>query len=231
MPGARPLQAALTRDSTRSKTEEARRVVEGMVEGLNDHVIDGIGAFFDEKFRWMGYVDCGTKIGLKAFRDNLQHPFQAAFSDTVCIDEASHRQRWMDGRLRLAAGHPFGRVHGHRTHRQTGGDSLHGRLARAGWKSRGQLGHGRLPRHVAATARQCFQRSGVGGLRRGSASVPEFGQGRLIAVGAHTVTFSEASSLRAAASWRPGLHRALHRQGNNFGAAVGQSQQLVRALQ
>ena len=35
----------------------------------------------------MGNQGCGTKIGLKEFQDNWQRPFQAAFSDKVCIDE------------------------------------------------------------------------------------------------------------------------------------------------
>ncbi len=96
MAGARPPQAALTRDNDRSQTEATRRVVEGMVDGLNDHLIDGIGSFFDEKFRWMGNAGCGTKIGLKAFQDNWQRPFQAAFSDKVCIDEARIAEgEWM----------------------------------------------------------------------------------------------------------------------------------------
>jgi predicted ester cyclase len=36
----------------------------------------------------MGNFGCGTKHGLKEFQDNLQRPFQAAFSDKVAIDEA-----------------------------------------------------------------------------------------------------------------------------------------------
>jgi predicted ester cyclase len=88
MSGARPEQAALTRDTDMSKTDETRRVIEGMVDGLNDHRIDDIGDFFTEGFRWMGNAGCGTKTGLKEFQDNWQRPFQAAFSDKVCIDEA-----------------------------------------------------------------------------------------------------------------------------------------------
>ena len=88
MAGARPEQAALTRDTDMSKTAETRRVIEGMVDGLNDHRIDDIGDFFTEGFRWMGNAGCGTKTGLKEFQDNWQRPFQAAFSDKVCIDEA-----------------------------------------------------------------------------------------------------------------------------------------------
>ena len=88
MSGARPEQAVLTRDTNMSKTDETRRVIEGMVDGLNDHRIDDIGDFFTEGFRWMGNAGCGNKTGLKEFQDNWQRPFQAAFSDKVCIDEA-----------------------------------------------------------------------------------------------------------------------------------------------
>jgi predicted ester cyclase len=96
MKGSRPEQAVLTRDNDLSKTEETRRVVESMVDGLNDHVIDGIGSFFAESFRWMGNAGCGTKNGLKEFQDNWQRPFQAAFSDKVCTDEARLAEgEWM----------------------------------------------------------------------------------------------------------------------------------------
>lgn len=96
MKGSRPEQAALTRDNDRSKTEETRRVVEGMVDGLNDHRIDDIGEFFSQNFRWMGNAGCGTKLGLKQFQENWQSPFQAAFSDKVCIDEARLAEgEWM----------------------------------------------------------------------------------------------------------------------------------------
>jgi predicted ester cyclase len=88
MKGARPEQAALTRDTDLSKTDATRAVIEGMVDGLNDHRIDDIGAFFAQSFRWMGNFGCGTKNGLQEFQDNWQRPFQAAFSDKACIDEA-----------------------------------------------------------------------------------------------------------------------------------------------
>jgi predicted ester cyclase len=88
MKGSRPEQAVLTRDTDMSKTDETRAVIEGMVDGLNDHTIDGIGAFFKESFRWMGNTGCGKKTGLTEFQDNWQRPFQAAFSDKVCVDEA-----------------------------------------------------------------------------------------------------------------------------------------------
>ena len=96
MPGARPEQAHLTKDNDLTKTAETQRVVESMVDGLNDHVIDGIGSFFHEKFRWMGNAGCGTKNGLKEFQDNWQRPFQAAFSEKICTDEARLVQgEWM----------------------------------------------------------------------------------------------------------------------------------------
>ncbi|MEM8950944.1 MAG: ester cyclase [Pseudomonadota bacterium] len=82
------IQALLTRDADMSKTDETRRVIEGMVEALNDHRIDDIGEFFSEDFVWRGNTGCGTKRGLKEFQDNWQRPFQAAFSGKVCIDEA-----------------------------------------------------------------------------------------------------------------------------------------------
>ncbi len=88
MVGARPEQATLSKDTDLSKTNATREVIEGMVDGLNDHRIDDIGQFFASQFRWMGNFGCGTKIGLDEFQDNWQKPFQAAFSDKVCIDEA-----------------------------------------------------------------------------------------------------------------------------------------------
>lgn len=88
MKGSRPEQAVLSRDTDMTKTAATRAVIEGMVDGLNDHRIDDIGQFFAEGFRWMGNQGCGTKVGLQQFQDNWQRPFQAAFRDKVCIDEA-----------------------------------------------------------------------------------------------------------------------------------------------
>jgi len=86
--GSRPIQAALTKDTDLSKTAATKAVIESMVDGLNDHRISDIGDFFSATFRWMGNQGCGTKSGLKEFQNNWQQPFQAAFSDKVCIDEA-----------------------------------------------------------------------------------------------------------------------------------------------
>ena len=88
MIGSRPEQAVLSRGTDLSKTDQTRAVIEGMVDGLNDHRIADIGEFFAQSFCWMGNTGCGTKNGLQEFQDNWQKPFQAAFSDKVCIDEA-----------------------------------------------------------------------------------------------------------------------------------------------
>jgi predicted ester cyclase len=88
MKGSRPEQAILSRDTDLSKTSQTRAVIENMVDGLNDHRIIDIGEFFSDGFRWMGNTGCGTKSGLKEFQDNWQLPFQTAFSDKICVDEA-----------------------------------------------------------------------------------------------------------------------------------------------
>lgn len=106
MKGARPDQAALTRDNDLSCSADTQRVVEAMVDGLNDHDIEGMGRFFAPEFRWMGNAGCGTKYGLREFQDNWQRPFQAAFSDKVCIDEARLTQgQWMAAFGRQEATH------------------------------------------------------------------------------------------------------------------------------
>ena len=76
MKGARPEQAVLSKDTDMSKTDATRRIIEAMVDGLNDHRIDDIGVFFADTFRWMGNQGCGTKNGLREFQDNWQRPFQ-----------------------------------------------------------------------------------------------------------------------------------------------------------
>lgn len=87
MPNERPSQSVLTRGNDLSKTDESLDVVARMVDGLNDHDIDGMGRFFHDSFVWRGNAGCGTKSGLKAFQDHWQRPFQAAFSEKVCTDE------------------------------------------------------------------------------------------------------------------------------------------------
>lgn len=100
MKGSRPEQGVLTKDNDQTKTADTKAVIEGMVDGLNDHRIGDIGEFFKENFRWLGNAGCGTKQGLAEFQRNWQHPFQAAFSDKVCVDEA----RLFDGEWAAAFG-------------------------------------------------------------------------------------------------------------------------------
>ena len=81
-------QATQTLNNDLSKTQKTKEVIEKMVEALNEHRIDDIGEFFENNFNWFGNFGCGTKIGLKEFQQNWQVPFQKAFSEKVCIDEA-----------------------------------------------------------------------------------------------------------------------------------------------
>jgi predicted ester cyclase len=88
MKGSRPVQGELTLDNNLDKTSETEATVSAMVDGLNDHDIEGMQRFFSGTFRWMGNAGCGYKKGLTEFQENWQKPFQEAFSDKVCIDEA-----------------------------------------------------------------------------------------------------------------------------------------------
>ncbi len=100
MSGARPEQGILTKGNDPQQTAATRQVIENMVDGLNDHRIADIGEFFSSDFRWMGNAGCGYKEGLHEFQEAWQKPFQAAFSDKVCIDEA----RIFDGEWAAAFG-------------------------------------------------------------------------------------------------------------------------------
>jgi predicted ester cyclase len=88
MKGSRPEQAVLTRDTDMSKTDETRRVIETMVDGLNDHRIDDIGEFFLPRVSLDGKSGMRHQNGPTGISGQLATPFQAAFSDKVCIDEA-----------------------------------------------------------------------------------------------------------------------------------------------
>ena len=81
-------QAILTSKNNLSKTEATKEIIEKMVIALNDHRIKDIDEFFSNDFNWFGNFGSGTKIGLKEFQENWQIPFQKAFSEKVCIDEA-----------------------------------------------------------------------------------------------------------------------------------------------
>ena len=81
-------QSTLTSSNDLSKTKITKEIIEKMVVALNDHRIDDIGEFFFNNFNWFGNYGCGTKLGLKEFQENWQVPFQKAFSEKVCVDEA-----------------------------------------------------------------------------------------------------------------------------------------------
>ena len=81
-------QSTFTSSNDLSKTKITKEIIEKMVVALNDHRIDDIGEFFFNNFNWFGNYGCGTKLGLKEFQENWQVPFQKAFSEKVCVDEA-----------------------------------------------------------------------------------------------------------------------------------------------
>jgi len=81
-------QSTLTSSNDLSKTKVTKEIIEKMVVALNDHRIADIGEFFANNFNWFGNYGCGTKKGLKEFQENWQVPFQKAFSQKVCVDEA-----------------------------------------------------------------------------------------------------------------------------------------------
>lgn len=67
--------------------EENKALVARMIDGLNDHVIEGMEAFWSEDMVWYGPAGIGIKRGLKDFQDNHQRPFLHAFSDKHATDE------------------------------------------------------------------------------------------------------------------------------------------------
>ena len=65
----------------------AKDLVDRMVNGLNDHVIQGMEAFWSEDMHWYGPAGIGTKPSLKVFQDEHQKPFLHAFPDKDANDE------------------------------------------------------------------------------------------------------------------------------------------------
>lgn len=79
-------------DQEGKKTKElVARMVD---EGLNDHVVEGMEAYWSEDMRWYGPAGIGHKLGLKAFQQEHQQPFLHAFPDKEAFDE-----------IRIAEGH------------------------------------------------------------------------------------------------------------------------------
>lgn len=76
-------------------------VIEEMVGGLNEHVIDGQGAWWHPNARWRGPAGAGLCEGLAQFQDRWQRPFLEAFPDKRAHDLI----RVADDRYVAAAGY------------------------------------------------------------------------------------------------------------------------------
>jgi hypothetical protein len=63
-------------DAAKNKDLVAR-----MYDGLNDHVIEGMEAFWHEDMVWYGPAGIGTLDGITGFQEGQQRPFLHAFSD------------------------------------------------------------------------------------------------------------------------------------------------------
>ncbi len=64
-----------------------KELVARMIDGLNEHVIEGMEKYWSKDMVWYGPAGIGTKRGLKDFQDNHQRPFLHAFSDKSATDE------------------------------------------------------------------------------------------------------------------------------------------------
>ena len=67
--------------------EKNKQLVADMVDGLNDHIIEGMEQYWTEDMVWYGPAGIGTKRGLKDFQENHQTPFLHAFSDKQANDK------------------------------------------------------------------------------------------------------------------------------------------------
>jgi predicted ester cyclase len=67
--------------------EDSKKVIQNMVEALNQHVIDGQEAFWAEGSSWNGPAGAGIKETLKHFQEGWQRPFLEAFPDKRANDE------------------------------------------------------------------------------------------------------------------------------------------------
>lgn len=70
-----------------TNSEESKALVVRMVDALNQHVIEGMQAYWSKDMVWHGPAGIGTKRGLKDFQENHQRPFLHAFSDKHATDE------------------------------------------------------------------------------------------------------------------------------------------------
>ena len=64
------------------QSNETMAIIHRMEEALGANE-DDMSLYFHEDFRWMGNYGCGTKEGVKAFRENWQLPLRAALTDRI----------------------------------------------------------------------------------------------------------------------------------------------------
>ncbi|MEP0520297.1 MAG: ester cyclase [Hyphomicrobiales bacterium] len=64
------------------QSNETLAIIHRMEEALSANEND-MSLYFHDDFRWMGNYGCGTKEGVKAFRENWQLPLRSAFTDRI----------------------------------------------------------------------------------------------------------------------------------------------------
>ena len=69
------------------KETNAKTVIVNMVKALNEHLIDGQGAYWADDAVWRGPAGAGVKKSLRHFQEGWQRPFLEAFPDKHTIDE------------------------------------------------------------------------------------------------------------------------------------------------
>merc|ERR1712117_880268 len=125
--GSRPEQAVLTKDTDMSKTAETRAVIEGMVDGLNDHRIGDIGEFFADGFRdgkhWVWYQE-----QLEGVPGQLAETIPGSFFRQGVHRRSPAIHGGVGRRFWEAGGYPLRRIHGDPSHRQEGEHQIHGLL-------------------------------------------------------------------------------------------------------
>jgi predicted ester cyclase len=83
--------------------EKNKELVARMYDGLNDHVIEGMEAFWHEDMVWYGPAGIGTLDGIKGFQEGQQRPFLHAFSNKKAHDDI----RIAEGDFVAASGYQF----------------------------------------------------------------------------------------------------------------------------
>ncbi|MEZ4632896.1 MAG: ester cyclase [Deinococcales bacterium] len=67
-------------------SQKSKDLVNRMVNGLNDHVIEGMETYWHQDMHWYGPAGIGHKLSLKAFQEEHQRPFLQAFPDKTAFD-------------------------------------------------------------------------------------------------------------------------------------------------